>query len=243
MGSQSGGGIEGKRYILNFNQASLVIVNKFSSYVELSKPQDDPGGAPKCLFCPKLTTHEHDIQGKVKFDARHNSYLISLISNAKEDPPANNPEKKSLDIIPVILSKKKKILDKAKADEEAREKAAAADLENLNKANQENDTRKTRMISPIVVPDEKVGAKYLAKELNANKFVAGIKIMDTGKIFMLSATPSQSNPGSGLSLLKCPKCDKNEFDSLSELKPHFEDRHKFTSVNIKSITPIGKIKA
>ena len=92
------------------------------------------------------------------------------------------------------------------------------------------------MIFPVVVPNESVGAKYLAKELNANKFVAGIKIMDTGKMYMMSA--SQTNPG--LSLLKCARCDKNDFENLSDLKPHFEERHKFSSLTIKSVSPVGK---
>ena len=54
----------------------------------------------------------------MKFDAKQNTYLISLISSAKEESGDKKNEQKrtSLDIIPV-MSKKKKILEKARADE------------------------------------------------------------------------------------------------------------------------------
>ena len=75
--------------IINFSKARLVLVNKTSSYVELSAPDLNNN---KCLFCSKSTNHDHDIIGKVKFDPKQKSYLVSLLEKKSQT---------SLDVIPI----------------------------------------------------------------------------------------------------------------------------------------------
>jgi hypothetical protein len=95
--------------VLNFGQAKMVLVNKNSSYVELSSPLLNLSGSDsaKCVFCPKTTAHEHDIMGKLKFDPKKKSYLISLLQKEKNNPKqsTNQTTASSLDIIPLKTSK------------------------------------------------------------------------------------------------------------------------------------------
>ena len=81
--------------IVNFGKARLVLASKTSSYVELSSPDltsSSNNNNNKCLFCEKSTNHDHDIIGKVKFDPKQKSYLVSLIEKKAQQV---------LDVIPI----------------------------------------------------------------------------------------------------------------------------------------------
>ena len=76
--------------VIYFSKARLVLVNKTSSYVELNVPDVNQ---KKCVLCSKTTNHDHDIIGKLKFDPRQKSYLLSVLE--KKSPSGG------LDVIPI----------------------------------------------------------------------------------------------------------------------------------------------
>ena len=80
-----------KNSVINFTKARLVLVNKTSSYVELNVPDDV--NHKRCVLCSKTTIHDHDIIGKLKFDPRQKSYLLSILE--KKIPSVG------LDVIPI----------------------------------------------------------------------------------------------------------------------------------------------
>ena len=56
------------RNLVHFADARLVSLPG-SAYVELAKPEID-NDAFGCSFCNKTTTHEHEFNGRIKFEPR-----------------------------------------------------------------------------------------------------------------------------------------------------------------------------
>ena len=85
------------RKVQNFCRASLVVVNRTASYVELNS---DDEKLEKCAICDKRTAHDHQFQGKVKFDPKGQKYFVSFIR--LNSAAAKRP---SLEVIPVKKAK------------------------------------------------------------------------------------------------------------------------------------------
>lgn len=85
---------------MNFGKSKIVLVSKNASYIELNNPD---ANSQKCLFCAKTSAHEHDIAGKVKFDPKNKSYLVSLLEKCLSKSKANSASK--LEIFPVRQEK------------------------------------------------------------------------------------------------------------------------------------------
>ena len=116
-----------KANFIDFSKAKLVLVNKTSSYLELSAEDLNNN---KCLFCPKSTSHDHDITGKLKFDPKLKAYLISILLDKKTQT--------GLEVIPIKRdvkndtpeepSKFKHVYPKLVPDEESGAKYFAEEL-------------------------------------------------------------------------------------------------------------------
>ena len=135
-----------KRSIINFEKARLILVDKTSSYVELNTP--DEGFSTKCLLCNKTNDHDHDIIGKLKFEPKHKSYLVSLVEKKKILPHGVPTSKnRALDIIPL-----KKALP-----EIAPETPPENDNINIQNIDAEESAKTSQHVYPVSVPDEATG--------------------------------------------------------------------------------------
>jgi len=154
-----------KRSVINFEKARLILVDKTLSYVELNSPDDF---ATRCLLCNKTNDHDHDIIGKMKFEPKHKSYLVSLVEKKKLQ---NSTASKSgsLDIIP--LNNKKTA---ASTPAEKRLENSNTN-ENLIRNAEENENAKpSQHVYPVTVPDEATGNKSLRnKAFPGSNFVYG----------------------------------------------------------------------
>ena len=153
-----------KSALINFEKARLILVDNTSSYVELNSPDDF---STKCLLCNKTTAHDHDIIGKLKFDPKYKSYLVSLVEKKKFQGSTSS---KNLDIIPMRNSKNSPVKNT--------EDVSTNDKTNThNNSKNESDTKQNHHVYPVTVPDEATGAKYFAEELSKNsKTNAAIKV-------------------------------------------------------------------
>lgn len=169
-----------KRSIINFEKARLILVDNTSSYVELNTPDDF---STKCILCNKTTSHDHDIIGKLKFEPKHKSYLVSLVEKKKFQGSATS-KSGSLDIIPVNNSK---ISPLKRGNEE--NPANDNDTNFQDNIIDEIDAKPSQHVYPVTVPDEATGAKYFAEELSKNsKTNAAVKVRVCSK-FEYLVTP------------------------------------------------------
>ena len=154
-----------KRSIINFEKARLILVDNTSSYIELNTPDDF---STKCILCNKTNAHDHDIIGKVKFEPKHKSYLVSLVEKKKFQGSASTSKSGSLDIIPVNSKNSVKRTDHEIPN----------DNTNIqNNTEDENNAKPSQHVYPVTVPDEATGAKYFAEELSkSSKTNAAIKV-------------------------------------------------------------------
>ena len=121
-----------KKSMINFEKARLILVDKTLSYVELNSPDDF---ATRCLLCNKTNDHDHDIIGKMKFEPKHKSYLVSLVEKKKIQGSTHTSKSGSLDIIPVNNKK-------AAASTPAEKRLENSDTnENLIQNGEGNDTK------------------------------------------------------------------------------------------------------
>ena len=153
-----------KSALINFEKARLILVDNTSSYIELNSPDDF---STKCLLCNKTTAHDHDIIGKLKFDPKYKTYLVSLVEKKNFQGSTSS---KNLDIIPVKNSKSSTV--------KRTEDVPTNDKTNVqNNSKTESDAKLNHHVYPVTVPDEATGAKYFAEELSKNsKTNAAIKV-------------------------------------------------------------------
>ena len=211
--------------IVNFGKARLVLASKTSSYVELSSPDltsSSNNNNNKCLFCEKSTNHDHDIIGKVKFDPKPKSYLVSLIEKKAQQV---------LDVIPINFTSN-----------------STSGGDNLDDEVKKEPKTKFKHIFPESVTDESSAIQYFAKRLNRSTAVASstktssssnveisaaVKIENNESVLLLNSKPK--------SLLKnqspnnCDKCLNTDFDSLDELQNHYETAHH-NAIEIRDIS-------
>ena len=211
--------------IVNFGKARLVLASKTSSYVELSSPDltsSSNNNNNKCLFCEKSTNHDHDIIGKVKFDPKQKSYLVSLIEKKAQQV---------LDVIPINFTSN-----------------STSGGDNLDDEVKKEPKTKFKHIFPESVTDESSAIQYFAKRLNRSTAVASstktssssnveisaaVKIENNESVLLLNSKPK--------SLLKnqspnnCDKCLNTDFDSLDELQNHYETAHH-NAIEIRDIS-------
>ena len=136
-----------KRSIVNFEKARLILVDKTSSYVELNTPDDF---STKCLLCNKTNDHDHDIIGKLKFEPKHKSYLVSLVEKKKMHGAGSTTSKNgALDIIPL-----KKALP-----EIAPETQNDINIQNIDA---EESAKTSQHVYPVSVPDEAAGNYFFS---------------------------------------------------------------------------------
>ena len=199
--------------IVNFAKARLVLASKTSSYVELSTPDLNNN---KCLFCEKTTNHDHDIIGKVKFDPKQKSYLVSLIEKKAQ---------KVLDVIPVNVTSNSNTSDDIPII-----------LDDVQKEIISKPKAKFRHVFPESVKDESSAVQYFAKRLlnrsQAAVVTAAVKIENNeGSVHLLNSKPK--------SLLKqssnCDKCSNTDFHSFDELQQHHETVHH-NAIEIRDIS-------
>ena len=144
-----------KSALINFEKARLILVDSTSSYIELNSPDDF---STKCLLCNKSTAHDHDIIGKLKFDPKYKTYLVSLVEKKNFQGSTSS---KNLDIIPVKNSKSSTV--RKTEDDPTNDKT---NIQNNSKT--ESDAKLNHHVYPVTVPDEATGAKYFAEELSKN---------------------------------------------------------------------------
>ena len=90
-----------ERTVFRFDTpAKLIFINAHSSYLELKNNNGNDNKS--CLWCSNPKAHEHDILGKIKFDPKEKSYLVSLVQKLKsrkglEITPSQNVMKEKTD--------------------------------------------------------------------------------------------------------------------------------------------------
>ena len=136
-----------KRSVINFEKARLILVDKTLSYVELNSPDDF---ATRCLLCNKTNDHDHDIIGKMKFEPKHKSYLVSLVEKKKIQGSTHTSKSGSLDIIHVNNKK-------AAASTPAEKR--------LENPDTNENAKPSQHVYPVTVPDEATGIFFVIKFL------------------------------------------------------------------------------
>ena len=184
-----------KRTVFKFDTpAKLILINAHSSYLELKNGNN---GENKCLWCSNSKAHEHDIIGKVKFEPKEKTYLVSLVEKLVKS------KKAGLEITPSQMGISKQ------TDHQQAKMYPMKAVKNEIEGAQYFARRIVRQEGQVSCASIKYGDNNRHLMISSPKSV-------------LKTSQTASLPHS-----KCDKCMKNNFSKLSEVQLHFMNVHQY----------------